>query len=124
MWVVGGIGKSMSGLWVWTFEIYISKIWKKRCPRIVYFIQLPKNIKKKTKNWLATKKKGQTDINAKYCKTIFYKTTTPIPNISCKQAVRKIKNHISSGNDVIHRVYNSYVEYIESSFIFVRYVKH
>ena len=56
MWVFGGMGKSMWGLWVWTFEIYISKIWKKRCPRIVYFTLLPKNIKKKTKNWLATKK--------------------------------------------------------------------
>ena len=54
---------------------------------------------------------------------MFYKTTTPIPNISCKQAVREIKNHISSGNDGIHRVYNSYMNYIESSLIFVRYVK-
>ena len=83
----------------------------------------PKNIKVKTKNCLATKEEEQTDIIAKYCKIIFYKTTTPIPNISRKQAIRKIKNRISSGSDEIHRVYNVYVEYIESSFIFARYVK-
>ena len=83
----------------------------------------PKNIKVKTKNCLATKEEEQTDIIAKYCKIIFYKATTPIPNISRKQAIRKIKNRISSGSDEIHRVYNVYVEYIESSFIFARYVK-